>query len=170
MDAAVTASLPAQRAPPLLTITLLGQPKGKVMARPAVLPPNLAKGRLRVRAMIFPDKETAIYEGMLRYAGSLAMRDAGIEAPLDGPLRVRVTAVFSIPMSWSGKNQQRARDGLIRPTGRPDWENVAKSLDAINKVVWRDDSLIVEGAVRKFYGLNPMLHVEVWRWSPPTLL
>jgi Holliday junction resolvase RusA-like endonuclease len=98
------------------------------------------------------------------------MRVAGLELPLDCPLRVRVTAVFAIPISYTQKAQRAAREGHMRPTGRPDVENIAKQMDAFNKLVWRDDSLIVEETIRKFFGDNPLLMVEIWRWAPPTLL
>lgn len=93
------------------------------------------------------------------------MRKAGFTGPMRGALRVRVTAVFSPSASWSQKKKDEAIGGYVRPTTKPDWENIAKTLDGVNGVVWQDDSQIVEGVVRKFYGDNPGLHVEVWKWT-----
>lgn len=170
MDAAVAAALPAQRTPPLLTITVLGQPKGRTQPAPSILKANPAKGRFHDRAMVFEDADTRSYQGVMRHCAARAMREAGLEIPLDCPLRVRVTAVLAIPMSYSQKAQRAAREGHLRPTTKPDVENLAKQMDAFNKIVWRDDSLIVEEVIRKFYGTNPLLMVEVWRWAPPALL
>jgi Holliday junction resolvase RusA-like endonuclease len=115
---------------------------------------------------VYTDAETRNYEAMLRFYGQQAMKAAGHTVPFNCPLRVRVTSVFPIPASWSPKKAVQADCGLVRPTVKPDWENLAKTLDGVNGVVWRDDSLIVEGIIHKLYGRNPMLTVEVWRWVP----
>jgi Holliday junction resolvase RusA-like endonuclease len=161
MDAAVTAHLPVAKREPDVVFELPGAPRGKGRPRS-----RIASGRSGHQFVaVYTDAETRNYEAMLRYAGEQAMKNAGFDGPLDCPLRVRVTAVFPIPQSWSGKKQGQARDGMVRPTIKPDWENIAKTLDGVNGIVWRDDSLVIEGVVRKFYGSNPMLKVEVWRWS-----
>ncbi len=161
MDAAVEAHLPRAKREPDVVFELPGPPRGKGRPRS-----RIAKGKGGQQFVaVYTDAETRNYEAMLRYAGEQAMKQAGFLAPFDCPLRVRVTAVFPIPQSWSNKKQGHASSGMVRPTVKPDWENIAKCLDGINSIVWRDDSLIVEGVVRKFYGDTPMLKVEVWRWS-----
>jgi Holliday junction resolvase RusA-like endonuclease len=47
--------------------------------------------------------------------------------------------------------------------GRDDWDNLAKSVcDAINGVCYLDDSQIVGGTVRKFYGrVGEVAHVRI---------
>jgi Holliday junction resolvase RusA-like endonuclease len=77
-------------------------------------------------------------------------------------IRIQVTAIFSVPNSWSGKRQREALAGLIRPTVRPDVDNVLKTLDALNGVVWRDDNVIVDCSITKYYGDIPSLRIEVW--------
>jgi Holliday junction resolvase RusA-like endonuclease len=83
--------------------------------------------------------------------------------PLEDALRVSVLAYFGIPASWSAKKRAAALAGLVRPTKRPDWENVAKMLDALNGVVWRDDAQVVSGLIEKHYSDRPRLRVEVAR-------
>jgi len=102
---------------------------------------------------------------MLRFAGEEARNRAGFSAPFDCPLRVRVTGIFMVPQSWSTKKTEQALAGQIAPTTKPDWENIAKTLDGLTSVIWRDDALIVAGEIYKFFGVNPCLHVEVWRWT-----
>jgi Holliday junction resolvase RusA-like endonuclease len=159
MDAAVAAALPAVKRPPDVVVTLNGHPRGKGRPRS-----RIATGKAGQQFVaVYTDKETRTYEAMLRYAGDRAAREAGLQAPLDCALRVRVTAVFAVPTSWSNKKTREALDGIIRPTGAPDCDNLLKTIDSCNGVVWRDDSLIVEAVTRKFYGLQPMLMIEVWR-------
>ena len=72
-----------------------------------------------------------------------------------------------VPASWSARKTQKALAGRIVPTGKPDWDNFAKLAgDALNKIVWRDDSLIVLGQGMKVYSATPMLRVSVWKWFP----
>lgn len=101
---------------------------------------------------------TRSYEAALRWAAQETMRG---RTPLDGPLYVRVEAYFSIPQSWSKTRQGAAMCGLLKHTGRPDWENVAKTLDAFNGIVWRDDSQVFEGTIVKAYSDRPRLRVVV---------
>jgi hypothetical protein len=61
----VAAALPTQRTPPLLTITVLGQPRGRAQPRPTILKANPAKGRFADRAMVFADKETRSYQAVM---------------------------------------------------------------------------------------------------------
>ena len=62
----------------------------------------------------------------------------------DGPLRVTVKAY------------------LADPSGKPDWDNIAKNLDALTGIVWYDDTQIVDGRVLKMIVSDePKLVVEV---------
>lgn len=164
MDAQVKKFLPDAREPDVL-VWLPGPPRGKAAPRAMVLKANPAKGRFTDRAMAFQDKDTRSYEAQIRYAGEMAMRDALFSTPLDGMLRCRVTAVFVIPQSMNRKNRDLALAGLLRPTCKPDDDNLLKVRDGLKGVVFRDDALFVESVVRKFYGENPGWQCEVWRWT-----
>jgi Holliday junction resolvase RusA-like endonuclease len=49
----------------------------------------------------------------------------------------------------------------MRPLTRPDIDNYCKApLDALNGIVWRDDSQVVELTVSKFYSSRPRLELE----------
>jgi Holliday junction resolvase RusA-like endonuclease len=83
-------------------------------------------------------------------------------AVLDEPVSVELLAELPIPASWSKKRRNLAILGLIRPSGRPDLDNLWKLMaDAFNGVVFRDDALIVEARARKIYWLQPKLVVTV---------
>ena len=52
--------------------------------------------------------------------------------------------------------------GLIRPTKRPDVDNVLKIVcDALNKIVYDDDACIVDAQVRKYYSANPRVEISI---------
>lgn len=71
---------------------------------------------------------------------------------MDGALMVTIRAFFQLPKSWSKKKTIAALAGDIRPTGRPDLDNIAKlSLDALNGIAYRDDAQVVALNVSKAY-------------------
>lgn len=117
-----------------------------------------SKGGGKPFALAYTDAQTRSYEGDLKQCGVLAMRG---KAPLDAPLAVSVVAYMPIPASWSHKKQREALAGSICPTGRPDLDNLIKTMDALNGVVWRDDALIVQMGVEKKYSDRPRLVIDV---------
>jgi len=82
--------------------------------------------------------------------------------PIVGPVRLYVHAFFEPPVSWSKKDKAAALDGTTYPTGRPDWDNIAKLVtDALNEVAYRDDSQIVEAHVHKVFSPTAALMVTI---------
>ena len=127
----------------------------------------VAKGRPRIgrggggRPMAFTPAHTRKYEAVLRLAAQEQMNG---RAPLEGPLRVTVTAWLGVPTSWSKKKTASALAGIVRPTKRPDIDNYAKAaLDALNTIVFADDSQITELNVSKLYDRRPGLCISVKR-------
>lgn len=141
---------------PFVKIWLPGEPRGK--GRPRARIARSAKGPF---ISFYPDPETAKYERALAYTASVIM--AGRTA-LDEPLSVAVDAFLSVPASWTNRERDKALTGQRCPTGKPDSDNFLKIVDALNGIVWRDDSLIVRAIVGKFYSENPGLLVSVWKW------
>ena len=74
-----------------------------------------------------------------------------------------MTALLPIPDSWPDWKKQAARDGLILPTSKPDFDNFEKAaVDALNGVIYLDDAQIVESHTRLVYSDTPMLFVSVF--------
>lgn len=149
---------------PLVTILLPGAPMGKKRHRSRVVTPN---GRAPW-VQTYPDPAGAAYESALALAGRVAM---GARAPFDEALTVMVEAFVPIPASWSAKKQAAAAAGDIPATSKPDGDNYAKIAgDALNKICWVDDSLIVMWQISKQYSDFPRLRVSAWRWDdvPPS--
>ena len=75
------------------------------------------------------------------------------KTPLDEPVEVEFLFGFSPPPSWSAKKKAKAIAGVLRHAIKPDLDNLVKLVeDAMNDIVYRDDSLIdrIAGA-RKVY-------------------
>jgi Holliday junction resolvase RusA-like endonuclease len=70
-------------------------------------------------------------------------------------------ARLPVPKSWSQKKQAAALCGSLLPTSKPDGDNYAKMLDALNHIAWIDDAQIVDLRVRKFYSARPGMRIEV---------
>lgn len=140
----------------IAVIELPGIPRGKGRPRFRVI----GTGK-RSFVSTYTDAETRKYEDRLKAAGAAQM---AMDAPYDCPLSVRVEAFMPIPASWSVKKRASAANGEIMPTTKPDADNIVKMLDALNGVVWRDDSLIVSLFVIKRYSVTPLLRIGVWRW------
>lgn len=140
----------------IFTLEVPGAPRGKGRPRFRII----GKG-MQQFASAYTDSDTRKYEDQLRIAAALEM---GADKPFDFPLSVSVEALMPIPSSWSLKKRASAAEGTIAPTSKPDADNIVKSLDALNKVVWRDDSLIVSLFVIKRYSLTPMLRIGVRKW------
>ena len=77
-------------------------------------------------------------------------------------LDLRVFAFYEIPKSTSKKKQKAMESGEIRPTKKPDFDNIGKVVaDSLNGVAYRDDAMIVDAQVRKFYSYNPKLEISI---------
>ena len=79
-----------------------------------------------------------------------------------GPLKLTITAYFPIPSSASKKKKELMLAGIIRPTIKPDWDNIGKIVtDALNHLAYDDDKQIVEAIVRKLYSDEPRVEIEI---------
>lgn len=53
-------------------------------------------------------------------------------------------------------------DGVLRPTTKPDIDNLVKGIkDSLSKVLWYDDSQVTELVARKLYSDNPRAEVTI---------
>jgi len=80
-----------------------------------------------------------------------AQRAMAGSRPLEGPVAVKIRAIYLPPKSWSRAKQGRAN----WKTSKPDADNLAKLVkDSLNSIVWRDDAQVCELYVQKIYGLK----------------
>lgn len=145
-----------QARPTTLSIrfTVPGEPKGKGRHRSRMATSRAGKSFIANYA----PADTVEYENLVRMAAHEAMRGG---VPTKNPVAVTISAYCSVPASWSLRKRVKALAGDVLPTGKPDLDNVAKSvLDGMNKIVFRDDAVACDVMKRKRYSETP--RVEVW--------
>ena len=126
--------------------------------------PPVGKGRPRAFRMgkgvrMFTPEKTASYESLVATSGHAAMEG---RAPFSGACEAVMEIRLQVPASWSKKRQAMALDGGLRPTKKPDVDNVVKAVfDALNGIVWQDDVQVVALAVSKRYASTPGVCVVV---------
>lgn len=82
-------------------------------------------------------------------------------------LDMRIMAYYSIPKSTSKKKKASMLANEIRPTKKPDMDNVVKIIaDSLNQVAYRDDTQIVDCQCRKFYSETPRVEVIIRSIEP----
>ncbi len=91
------------------------------------------------------------------------MYDYRPPAPLEGPILFGLKVFLPIPKK-SKKWQAAARAGEIRPTTKPDLDNLIKQIkDCAKGIFWLDDKQVVEylSGTGKWYGDVPRWEVEI---------
>lgn len=86
--------------------------------------------------------------------------------PFEGPLSLRVQVFKPIPKSFSKKKRGYALDGLLRPTTKPDLDNVIKHVkDCLTQLrFWEDDKQVVEylQGTGAWYSDQPGYGIVIW--------
>lgn len=127
---------------------------GKVQAkqRPRF---NVKNGR------VYTPEQTLNYESYVKWCYSDYARQFQWDR-LEGALRVEIEVFVGVPKSDSKKKREEKLNGIIRPTIKPDADNIAKTmLDALNGIAYIDDKCVVECEVKKFYGEDPCVYVKL---------
>lgn len=106
----------------------------------------------------YPDPDTEKHERMIAEYARLLMRG---KPPTIEPVALLVHAFMPIPESWSKKDKVAAAFGALLPTSKPDADNFLKIADALNGIVWKDDSQVADGRCIKRYSEQPALRIEV---------
>ncbi len=121
----------------------------------------VAKGRPRMTRSghAYTPAKTRAYEKLVKTLATEAMRGREL---LVGALSVVASVFMTIPQSWSARKKRLALEGEVLPTGRPDLDNLIKAaVDALNEVVFADDSQIVDLTAMKRYGEKPLLKITI---------
>ena len=122
----------------------------------------IGKGRPRFSrqtGVAYTPEKTARFEERLAWAAQSTMNRRAL---LEGPLSMRVHAYFSIPASKSKKWKTAALENKIYPSKKPDIDNIIKGIaDALNKVVYVDDTQIVALLATKNYSTRPRIEILI---------
>jgi len=133
-----------------MMFTIPGDPRGKGR-------PRFARQGNFVKT--YTDAKTASYEDQIRFYSLKAM---GSTEPIKRPVGVYIHIRVGVPRSYSKKRTEDCLSGLERPTKKPDWDNVAKSVcDGMNKIVFDDDTQVVDAHVTKVYNAEAGVDVMV---------
>ena len=82
--------------------------------------------------------------------------------PLLGPLSVSLTFYRPVQKSISQTEREQRLSNRSKPVVKPDTDNYIKStLDALNGILWHDDSQIVKITAEKRYSDHPKITVSV---------
>jgi len=142
------------------TITIPVEPTGQMRAKACI------RGK---HASVYKAKAQVGRENALMAHIAQHMPDA----QFSGPLLLGVRAYLSIPASKPKKWQEQARQGFIRPTVKPDLDNLTKQIkDCLTQMgVWADDKLVVGylPGMGKFYSDRPRWEIEVRTWKGPLM-
>lgn len=135
-----------------VTFSIPGDPQGKARAR-------VVRTKTGRSISYTPDK-TAAYEKLA--CQCYQNQVGGWKFPPDCPLRVEITAFFSIPKSKSKREKEQMREGELLPIKKPDADNITKIIcDALNGVAYADDKQITSLTIDKVYSLEPKVIVEI---------
>jgi Holliday junction resolvase RusA-like endonuclease len=103
--------------------------------------------------------KTRDYEDLIKDAARQAM---GSTELLETPVTVAIYITVPIPASYSKKRTEACLSGSERPIKKPDIDNVAKCfLDAMNEIVYKDDTQVLTLHITKVYGTVGMVEVMV---------
>lgn len=126
------------------------------------------KGRPRFRKIgnfvsTYTPTETRDYEMSIKE--SFLVECADSERFYNGEqLAMELQIYQAIPKSVSKKKAQEMLEDKVKPTKKPDIDNILKSVcDALNKVAYTDDTQIVEMKIQKHYAENSYMVVKLWK-------
>lgn len=140
----------AQKVRETLTFEIPGPPYGK------------ARHRMTRTGHAYTPKETVSYESLVKHIFHTKYPDW---VPHEGPVQMEISAFFDIPKSAPKKRAILMLTNALRPTKRPDTDNISKIIkDSLNGILYRDDSQVVTDTVHKLYAVVPKVEVRVMVW------
>lgn len=122
-----------------------------------IVPRPKERARFSRGGFAYTPTATRTFETEVARQAAAIMAESG-RVPFEVP--VSVTATFYL-----------LGDKHVWPTAQPDGDldNHEKALlDALNKIAWRDDRLVVEKTSRKVCGTQPGIHVRIAPAGPAT--
>lgn len=137
----------------MINFSIPGPPQGK--ARPRVV-----RTKNGASLTYTPDK-TVRYEELVRIRYQAAAH--GFKFADGAQVCVQITARFPIPQSKSKKLKAAMLEGKIKPTKKPDSDNIIKIIcDALNGLAYKDDAQVVLTQAAKEYDDDPRVDVRMW--------
>lgn len=121
----------------------------------------------------YSDSESVRYENLISYCSKQAMTTQQVEM-FTGAIKVSMLFTFPVPVSracvkhpgthfpgyWASQGCKKTHCGDLH-TQRPDLDNLNKSLDGLNGIVFADDCIIAEAVARKVWGSEGKAEIVV---------
>ena len=143
-------------------VELLEEPEGASRPRVRILKNNYNKlaavDRSMVHVYVPGAGEDRNYMRRL-VDGELAQLNSLITTPCE----IEYNAYFKTPSSMNTVDTFLCEIGLFRPPfTKPDWDNIGKKYcDMFNSNIWLDDSMVIDGTVRKWYSILPRVEIKL---------
>lgn len=126
-------------------LEIIGPPMGKQR-------PKFGKG------FTYTPKKTVDYEN---YVKLLFIEKYG-QPLLNGEIKADIKVYFEIPKSTSKKQREKMLLNQVKPTKKPDCDNIAKIiLDSLNDIAYADDKQVISLTVEKLYSVTPKVCLTI---------
>lgn len=127
--------------------------------------PGKAQAKQRPRmgrsGVVYTPKETLVYENYVKMCYSDYARQFEW-LPYENQVKAEIDVLVAVPKSDSKAKKKAKIEGAIRPTVKPDCDNLAKSiLDSLNGLAYQDDKQVVELSIKKYYAENAEVRVRL---------
>ena len=127
--------------------------------------PGKAQAKQRPRmgrsGIVYTPKETLVYENYVKMCYSDYANQFGW-LPYENQVRAEIEVLVAVPKSDSKTKKKAKIEGMIRPTVKPDCDNLAKSiLDSLNGLAYQDDKQVVDLFGKKYYAENAEVRVRL---------
>lgn len=133
----------------MIKFTIPGEPKGKGR-------PKFSRQGKFVKT--YTPETTVNYENWVKICFQEAKQNK-----LTGQLKAEIKCFYSIPSSYSKIKKEDAYYGKLRPTKKPDIDNIAKIIfDSLNGLAYDDDKCIVSCQIDKWFDDKPRVEVLIW--------
>ena len=120
-----------------------------VMGTPVAMPRPRVVRTPSGKTRTYNSSKSTTYKQMIKIHAKNAMNKAH-KSMTERPLKMELTFFFKPPKSYTKKKLRAVETGELRYTKLPDADNLAKTvMDALNKLLYKDDSQIVELSVKK---------------------
>lgn len=140
-----------------------------------ILPEAYARPRFSKKLAMSPNSKTAFYNPKSSYKRKI-IKEVQAKLPNDfeiiaGEIKLKIVANIVMPqtISKSKTKQELSKLGIINPLTRPDVDNYGKIiLDALNKIIYLDDSQVYElTCIKKYTETTPSLDIFIeYRQNP----
>lgn len=128
----------------MIEFTIPGEPKAK------------QRHRMTKAGISYTPKGTVEYENWVKQCYLI---EHG-QTMLKGQITAIIKAYFGIPKSYTNKKKKDIEMGKVKPTKKPDADNIAKAvLDSLNGMAYMDDSAVITLIVEKHFSDKPRVEV-----------